>query len=68
MKNSIENFRKNDYFKKPEEIHELYTKIFGIENPMNSENEKNKNKIELKLKKKESEKENIKTNVMIKEY
>ena len=64
MKNSIENFRKNDYFKKPEEIHELYTKIFGIENPMNSENEKNKNKIELKLKKKESEKENIKTNVM----
>ena len=64
MKNSIENFRKNDYFKKPEEIHELYTKIFGIENPMNSENEKNKNKIDLKLKKKESEKENIKTNVM----
>ena len=34
MKNTIENFRRNDYFKKPEEIHELFTKIYGIDNPM----------------------------------
>jgi len=62
MKNTIENFRKNDYFKKPEEIRELYTKIFGIENPMNLS--KDKNKIGIKNKRKEIENENIKTNVM----
>ena len=64
MKNSIENFRKNDYFKKPEEIRELFTKIFGIENPKNSLMKKEKNKIEIKIKKKEYEKDNIKTNAM----
>ena len=60
MKNTIENFRKNDYFKKPEELRELYSKIFGIENPKNSDNNKNKNEI----KNKKNEKENIKTNVV----
>ena len=64
MKNSIENFRKNDYFKKPEEIRELFTKIFGIENPVNSLIKKEKNKIEIKIKKKDYEKDNIKTNAM----
>ena len=62
MRNTIENFRKNDYFKKPEEIRELYSKIFGIENPMNLL--KDKNKIEIRNKKKELGNENIKTNVM----
>ena len=65
MKNSIENFRKNDYFKKPEEIRELFTKILGIENPSHlNHKEKNKNSIEVKIKKKVYENENIKTNVV----
>ena len=65
MKNSIENFRKNDYFKKPEEIRELFTKILGIENPGQlNYKEKNKNSIEIKPKKKILENENIKTNVV----
>ena len=65
MKNSIENFRKNDYFKKPEEIRELFSKILGIENPRQLNNkEKNKNSIEIKPKKKVIENENIKTNVV----
>ena len=56
MSNSIYNFKKNDYFKKPEEIHALYTKIFGIEY-------KNKNKS--KVKEAEDKKDIIKTNVII---
>ena len=63
MKNTIDNFRKNDYFKKPEEIREMYTKIFGIENPMYSNMDMNKIMV-IKNKKKEYENENIKTNVM----
>ena len=66
MKNSIENFRKNDYFKKPGEIRQLFSKILGIENPGNLNNyvEKNKNSMEIKIKKKSYENDNIKTNVM----
>ena len=66
MKNSIENFRKNDYFKKPGEIRQLFSKILGIENPGNLNNyvENNKNSMEIKIKKKSYENDNIKTNVM----
>ena len=60
MKYTIDNFRKNDYFKKPEEIHELITKIFGIENPVKVD----KDNIEIKNKKKEFGNEKTKTNVM----